>query len=277
MNILNKNIFEIGYILALSTIGGSILGFLFKLTIIASIATILLLTFVFTSFYLFLSFIMKQDEQTSISNNKKTSIKSTLAKEEIARKRKKHYSDQKFVALGKQNTKVYTQVKMPQETTVKEEKVVEGIRPAIEIFKENPIEELHKTKDSIIKLVDQTQATIKNIDHAFTNRMHKNTRNDIQNFLYLKTLNDALVKRLELLTDTLDQIELNGKISLKNSFNIAFGPLVIQRDSISDVNFENKASELPREKWQGSVNKTIKSLMRKRTFHQAMQVALLAK
>ena len=86
-----------------------------------------------------------------------------------------------------------------------------------------------------------------------------------------------MIKRLELLTDTLDEVESKEKISLKNSFDIAFGPLVIKRDSFSDVNFEGKIAELPKEKWQSTVDKTIKGLMRKRTFHQAMQFALLVK
>ena len=273
MKALNKNFFEIGYILTLSVIGGAVLGFLFQLTLLVSIAAILLLTFIFSSFFVFLSFIMKQEEQTSFSNNIKA------RNELITKKQEKHYSDQKFVALGKQNLKVNTQIKMPQKEAKPVEKAItkEVKRSTIEVFKESPIRELNKTKESIIKLIEETQATIKNIDHVFTNRMHRNTKNDIQNFLYLKTLNEALVKRLELLTDTLDEIEMNGKISLKNSFNVAFGPLVIKRDSFNDVNFEGKATELPKEKWEVSVDKTIKSLMRKKTFHHAMQIALLVK
>ncbi len=242
--------------------GSFALGFLFKLSIIASIITMAILAITFSSFLMFLSIILEQEEKISEPR-----------KRNIIKKRQ-------FVELGELNTKINTQIKMPTVNKAPQSKIKPAqiqTKTELELFKESPIEELNKTKSSIIELMHKTQNTIKMIDHIFTNRMHKNTKNDIQNFLYLKTLHDSLTKRLELVIDTLDEIENKGKISLKNSFNLTYGPLLIKRDSLNTVNIEDKITELPRSKWQDSVNQTIGSLMRKKTFHHAMQIALFVK
>jgi len=261
VNSLNKNKFELMYIASLSIIGGLVLGFLFKLSIIAYLITMAILAITFSSFLMLLSIMLEQEEKP-------------------VEPKKKIVKGNKFVALGKQSPTIHTQIRMPKKEKISKadiQSLVVETKTELEIFKESPIEELNKTKDSIIELMQKTQEAIKKIDHIFANRMHKNTKNDIQNFLYLKTLNDALTKRLELVIDTLDEIENKDKVSLKNSFNLAYGPLIIQRDSFNTVNIEDKATELPKNKWQPSVEKTITSLMRKKTFNSAMQFALFVK
>ena len=75
--------------------GSFALGFLFKLSIIASIITMAILAITFSSFLMFLSIILEQEEKISEPR-----------KRNIIKKRQ-------FVELGELNTKINTQIKMP--------------------------------------------------------------------------------------------------------------------------------------------------------------------
>lgn len=262
MDILKKNSFELCFIGALSLVGGLLFSFLFAMTVANTIGAIICLAFVFAGFYLTVITLLDRKE--------------VVAEKQITKKAPARKEKFDFIAIETKNTVQ----KLPSQPISKPvEKKIEKIeikKSPLESFKEDPIRELEETRDFILDLLNKTQSSYGRIEKIFGERMHKNTKTDIQSFLYLKQLNESLSRRLEQVIDLLDVIEKENKLSLMRSFELAHGPLTLPKDSFNTVLTENdkESPSLPREEWEVAIQSTIRKLSRKKTFHYALNYAL---
>jgi uncharacterized membrane protein YciS (DUF1049 family) len=261
MNIVKQNSFELSFIAALSASGGFLFSTLFGLNFFSAVGVALVLVAVFSAFYLAVTLFLGKNKE-EIKTEKLTP----------APRREKF----EFVAIETNNKAV----KIAPQQFVKPEKVIERIKEVkktpLESFKENPIGELEQTRDLIISLLEKTQNSYGRIERIFGERMHKNTKTDIQSFLYLKQLNESLSKRLEQVIDLLDEVEKDNKLSLKKSFELAYGPLSLPQDSFNAVISESSCEVPPlaKEEWEIAIQSTLKKLSRKKTFHHALNYAM---
>lgn len=249
--------FELIFISALSVCGAFLFSTLFGLSFTKAIGISFILLSTFLSFFVTVMLFLNKDKEKKVNKVK------------TPRNREKY----EFVAMETNNKvlKLKPEVIKPQEHKEHKEVVIVKKSP-LDSFKENPIGELEQTKDLIITLLKKTHDTYNNIERVFGERMHKNTKTDIQSFLYLKHLNESLSRRLEQVVDTLDEVEKQNKLSLKKSFELAYGPLTMLQDSFNAVISEDSSDlpPLPKEQWEQTVNETIKKLARKKTFHHAI-------
>lgn len=266
---VKANSFELVFITGISVVGACLFTFLFGLSAMTAIGISLILLTIFASFYLAVQiFLFKNHSKKPVTRSKKTIV----AKEKSA-----------FVVLGETNDRklsrpspshlIINNMPVSKFSKIPVAPVIERKNP-MESFKSNPIKELEEARDYIVTLLDRTRNSYGRIERIFGERMYKNTRTDIQNFLYLKQLNESLEKRLGQVIDVLDEIEKSNKLSLKKSFELAYGPLALPKDSISALKSENEIPPLPREDWEKAVFSTLKKLSRKKTFHHALNYAI---
>lgn len=265
MTMLRKYTFELSFIATLSASGGFLFSALFGLSLISALSIAFILLAVFLSFFIFISLFLGREKVEKELQNKKRPYT--------------HKEKFEFIAIETNNTNKQVQKLQPQPLVKPAEKVEikkEIKKSPLEQFKENPIGELEQTRDFIISLLNKTQSSYNRIERIFGERMHKNTKTDIQSFLYLKQLNESLSKRLEQVIDLLDLAERDSKLSLARSFELACGPLSFPKDSFNALMSENNndSPPLPKDEWEAAVSATLKKLSRKKTFHHAINYAL---
>jgi hypothetical protein len=140
-----------------------------------------------------------------------------------------------------------------------------------EQFIEDPLSNLVETQKQIMDLLDKSQVAFDRLESVFGARLHKNTRNDISNFLLLRRLTDAFRLRLEQIVDTLDLVEKEQRLNLERGFLLAHGPLILASDSISSLSDSStEIAPIPRDNWDSTLTTLLRQIARKKTFHQAL-------
>lgn len=138
-------------------------------------------------------------------------------------------------------------------------------------FREDPLNSLVDTQKQIMDLLDKSQIAFDRLENVFGARLHKNTRNDISNFLLLRRLTDAFRLRLEQIVDTLDLVEKEQRLNLERGFILAHGPLVLASDSISSLSDSSaEIAPIERENWESTLTTLLRQIARKKTFHHAL-------